>query len=253
MAASLTIMKALFGVASGGSSAATAATLPNALTMDPKEAVAGTDTAYVDLDLGAAYDLDTFYVGNLSAAAFSSLQLWYGATFQSRTTQAPSALAVAAAGVRNRQAFVKLATPINTRYPSFRFGLTAPAAWSAGLLAVGDSIQPTWGHEWGAGRSVDDRSPKDTLISGGFGVDKRAVVPQWGFTVGDLTDAELDSLWDMVADVGASSPVVVCEDPSLAMPLLNKATHYGLFERPEAYERLVPGASRWSFKVTEWN
>jgi len=220
--------------------------------MDPKEVISGSDTAYLDLDLGAAYDLDTFFAGFLSGTPNLNLvQVFYGSTLGSRTTNIGTSLTLGGTTSKRRHAFIKLAATINTRYPSFRFGLSAPAAWTAGILAVGDSLQPAWGHEWGAGRSVDDRSPKDTLISGGFGVDKRAVVPQWGFTCGDLTDAELAALWDMVADVGASSPVVVAEDGSTTDP--NNAVHYGLFERPEAYERLIPGASRWSFKVTEWN
>jgi len=85
--ATLSLAKALFGVASASSSAITAASTPNALTMDPKEVISGSDTAYLDLDLGAAYDLDTFFAGFLSGTPNLNLvQVFYGSTLGSRTT-----------------------------------------------------------------------------------------------------------------------------------------------------------------------
>jgi hypothetical protein len=243
MAASLVISKMLFPVAVGNSN------YNNLMTQDPKEAYSSGAAADMDFDFGASVTVDTLFVGFLSADAFTTINVTPSTGLGTGIGTANS-LTIGPSTAIRRHAFLKVGSPITSRY--FRVSFVG-AGFTVGIVALGKAIQPTWGHEWGSGRGIDDRSFVDTLIGGGFGVQKNAIVPNWRFTVGDLTDAELDSLWDLAVDVGGAGPVLVVEDPSAASTPLNKGLHYGLFEKPEAYERLMPGCSKWSFQVQEWN
>jgi hypothetical protein len=58
-------------------------------------------------------------------------------------------------------------------------------------------------------------------------------------------------LWRIAEEVGIGSPAVVVEDPD-ATAGLNERLNYGLFNRPEAYERQSPGQNAWSFTLNRW-
>lgn len=220
------------------------------LTPDPKETFTGGSTSVtIGLDLGASYSLDNFFVGFLSSGV-TAVTAYTGGSLGA-TTNNQGAMSLGPTTARRRHAWLKLAAPVSSRYVSF--GVTASASgWSAGVALAGLALQPTWGHEWGSGRFVDDRSLKQPLMGGGYAVERGARVPGWQWTVGDLTDVELATIWDTMQDVGQSAPVLVSEDPGASQPALNENIHYGLFDRPEAYERQSPGQSRWSFRLLEW-
>jgi hypothetical protein len=212
MAASLTLTRARLPVAVALGAGGSASPLGNALTPDPKEAVTFAVPSALSFDLGAAIDIDTMFLG-FGSGDLGNFSLYRtGDMTGAGAVLLGAGLAGAAATEKRRHVFFRFGL-INTRYLQL-------VCWNAvatlGVFAFGKSVQPVWGHEWGAGRFVDDRSNKEALPSGGWGVDKHAVVPGWQFTVGDLTDTELDSLWDMAEEVGESSPVIVCEDPDAA-------------------------------------
>lgn len=204
--ASLTIMKALFGIAANGGVSGAA----NLLTNDPREAATistGGNFGYVDIDYGVPTEIDTVFAG-FRQGDDTAIDVAASVGFGGASTYI-DVLATPPATAKRRHHFKKLAAPVTSRY--FRF--SGVGIDKLGIVAVGKSVQPVYGHEWGAGRVVDDRSAKEPLASGGWGIYRNAVVPGWQFTVGDLTDAELAALWNMVADVGGSCPVLVCEDP----------------------------------------
>ena len=240
--ASLTLMRALFATT-------TSTGLENLATPDPKEIAAPSSGASIGLDLGASFEVDTIFVGHIVTAA-TTVAIYTGASLGATTTlQSTPTLGPSTA--RRRHGFVKLGAPVSSRYWTLVFGSPAASA-TVGIAALGKSVQPAFGHEWGSGRLIRDMSQVTALRGGGFGIERGARAPGWQFTAGDLSDAEVVSLWDMVQEVGESAPVVVCEDPALAQPSLNEALHYGLFDRPEAYSREAPGLNRWSFRVKDW-
>lgn len=230
-------------------------TAPNLATADPKEVVAFSVASEFYLDFGGSVTLDSFFAGYFSPIANGG----YIASVQTATGQGtglsaglalvggtPAALAVQG---RRRSHFVRLATPATSRW--WRVVLTPAGATSVGVIAAGLAVQPAFGHEWGAGRQPVDLSTVSQLRGGGFGIERGARMSAWRFSCGDLTDAETQTLWAMAEEVGESAPVVVCEDPDYTAGL-NERLHYGLFDSPEAYERQVPGATRWSFRVRQW-
>jgi len=250
MTASLTLMRALFATAMDVSPTAGSSGWANLATPDPKEvAILAAGGGYWDMDLGASVTADTFFLGFCSNNSDLAVNI-YTATGLGTGRTLLGALSVGPATARRRHAFLKIATPSASRY--WAFNVTGAAAITAGLATIGQSIQPVFGHEWGSGRLIRDMSQVTDLRGGGFGIERGARAPGWQFTVGDLSDAEVASLWDMVQDVGMSAPVVVCEDPSLSQPALNEALHYGLLDRPEAYSREAPGTNRWSFRTKDW-
>ena len=149
---------------------------------------------------------------------------------------------------KRQHAYLRRAS-VSSRY--WRLALNgSPTA--VGIVAIGASVQPTYGHEWGSGRQLVDTGQVTPLRGGGFAVEPGAKKAAWQFALGDLTDADLSALWDMVLDIGIGSPVLAMEDPALTGAAMNAALHYGLLDRPEVYERQSLGVSRWNFRVEEW-
>ncbi len=242
--ANLTLMRARIPTAVSGS----ANGIANLMTPDPKEATSETASDF-DVDFGESVTFDTVFVGHLSKGADLGVAL-RTATSYGLGLVLLAAPTVGPATARRRHAFLYLATPVTTRY--FRLSLSGTGTLSAGILAIGDSTQPAYGHEWGSGRLIRDMSEVTGLRGGGFGIERGSRAGGYQFTCGDLTDAEVDALYDMVEEVGESAPVVICRDPALTGADLNNALHYGLLDRPEAYTREALGRNSWSFRVKDW-
>mgnify|MGYP000619081529 CR=1 FL=1 len=240
--ANLTIMRARFPNANNGA---------NLATPDPKETTVLSGTGgYIYLDMGESIAVDTWFFGFIGptttsiGAIYSTDAAWTGVTYVG------DILSLGPSTARRRHAFGKAVSPTTSRY--WRITYANSAASTLGIVAIGKSIQPAYGHEWGSRRGVRDMSEVTPLRGGGFGIERGARAGGYEFTCGDLTDAEVESLYDMVQEVGESSPVVVCRDPALTGADLNAALHYGLLDRPEAYAREAPGRNSWSFRVKDW-
>lgn len=253
---SLLIVKAL-PVAAVQQQYSTAQSLANLLTPDPKEVWAGTGgvgTYVFDVDMGAAVSIDFFFFGFLSSAQayFHSVQtatgMGSGLGAILGTRFAGGALPVKGRRIHNP---IWLSAPATSRYWRFMGTFPDAAAIHFGILGLGKAIQPAFGREWGSGRQPLDMSSVSGLRGGGFSIERGARKAAFQFTCGDLTDAETEELWEMAEDVGESAPVIVCEDPDKTAGL-NERLHYGLFDRPEAYERQLPGLTRWSFRLRGW-
>lgn len=240
--ANLVLAKMLFATAvSGGTNGS------NLLTPDPKEVATATGgSTSIDLDFGASMALDTFFVGFISSGV-SAITV-QTATGLGTGLGATNALTLGPTTAAPRHAF-RFGT-LTSRY--WRLTFTYTGTLQVGIAAFGAGIQPTWGHEWGSGRQPIDTATVTPLRGGGFATERGATKGAWGFTLGDLTDVDLKALWAMAKDIGISSPVLAVEDPVLTGQDLNDALHYGLLDRPEVYERLLPGVSRWSWRVEEW-
>ena len=233
----------------------------NILTPDPKEVatLSGSAQWTFDVDLGAAYLVDSFFLGhhNLPADGASGLGTITGGTASPTTTtfssaapgssRAPSSFAAP----RRQHDFLRLGAPVNARYFRIWVNNAQPGTRYFGIFAVGLAFQPAFNHEWGSGRQPIDLSSVSELPSGGFGIEPGAKKSAWKFQVGDLSDTETQILWDLAEQVGISMPVLVCEDPDRTAGL-NERLHYGLFTNPEAYERMSPNRARWSFQVKQW-
>lgn len=241
--ANLIMARAIFAPSIVGSAGTGAG---NLLTPDPKEVAGHSASVTYDIDFGSANAFNAFLVGFIGGTVTSvTLQTATGlGTGLANTT----VLSMGPVGARRRHA-VAFVGPFTSRY--WRYTV-AGGPFTIGIMAFGAFLQPAWGHEWGSGRIAVDRSDKTPLKGGGWGIERGARVPGWQFTAGDLNDAEVASLWDIVQEVGESAPVIVCEDPGAAQPALNEGLHYGLFDRPEAYERQAPNLNRWSFRVLGW-
>lgn len=234
----------------------TYAGLNNLLTPDPKEVASNNNGGggfSIDIDLGVAVNVDTIYLGFTSATVtlVNAVQTGtgMGTGLVSRAMLVGGTAMPAAVGKR-LHVLTRLTATYSSRY--WRISISQSGNSTIGVLALGAAIQPAFGHEWGSGRVPDDRSAVTALRGGGYGIERGARVPVWKFTVGDLTDAETTSLWLMADDVGNSSPIMVCEDPDYTAGLQERI-HWGLLDRPEAYERDSPGRNRWSFTLREWN
>lgn len=233
----------------------------NLLTPDPKEVgvhPVGAGGVWLRFDLGSVQTFDTAFWGFHTYSAGSVADLRAGNINGAGNpvivgTGAAALFAPSDRAVPRRQhGFARFALQ-TARYVETYLVRGNPAVDATlGIFAVGKALQPFYGREWGSGRTLRDMSDVTELRGGGFGIDRGARVPGFQFTVGDLSDPELVQVWDIAEEVGGSGPILVCEDPDVTDGL-NERLHWGLFDRPEAYERDSPGRNRWSFRVKGWN
>jgi hypothetical protein len=242
--ANLTLTKMLFATN------VTGPTNPaNLQSPDPKEnATATGGTTNIDFDMGASVSADTFFAGFISSGV-SAIALSTGTGLGTGLASVGS-LNLGPTTAARRHAFLKAGSPSSSRY--WRLAVTYTGTLSIGIVGIGAAVQPTWGHEWGSGRQPIDLGVAEPLRGGGFVVERAAIKAAWQFTLADLTDVDLKALWAMALSIGISSPVLAMEDPALTGQDMNDALHYGLLARPEVYERLLPGISRWNWRVEEW-
>lgn len=228
-------------------------------TPNPKEIaladIANDSAAGLGADLGAVASLDTFLLGFTNAPAGTTQIEVYTATaaFEPIGLQGTAVVIESTLVSPVRHAFVQLAAPVASRYwvILLRNATGGTISMSIGVLAVGRAFQCALGHEWGAGRQIEDTGTAERLIGGGFGIDEGVTVGGYGWTFGDLTNAELSDLYALVRAIGQTKTVLVVEDPDQTAGLAERI-HWGLFDRLNAYERLIPGASRWEFKIRDW-
>lgn len=221
------------------------------LSPAPKEAAVSAGGARtIDIDLGAPTAVDQIMLGHTNAADGFSLAASYGLAGYAETALPAIVAAPANAITLPRHMLADYDAPITARY--IRLSGALPAGFYAGTLTVGRALRPTWGHEWGGGRFVLDTGSNQRLLGGGFGVAPGARVGGWEWTMGDLTDLEVDQLYRLQRDAGTTSPVLVVEDPDATAPGLNERIHYGLFAKLDVYNRKAQGQTSWGLRIEEW-
>jgi len=219
-------------------------------TPAPREAATTAGGARtIDVDLGAVLSIDTIFLGWVDGAGDAGFTVTGGAG--SYTTSEIGAMAPSPSRLASpRQHYVLvLDQPKAVRY--VRLATADLPACSIGVIAVGLSIRPQWGHEYGGGRFVTDTGVVTRLADGGFGTARGARAGGWQWTLGDLDDAETDALYGLQLEYGQTDTVLVVEDPDQTAGL-NERIHWGLLSRLEAYERQDTSKTKWSMRVDDW-
>ncbi len=235
-------------------SAPAVANLSRMLTPDPKEAVflpAGNIS--INFDIGSVATVDTLFLGFTGSAAWTASYSVEGVNF----TAVPGGSVLRSDLVAPylwspvRHAIAVLPAAVTARYITISSAAALPANFPISILAVGNRLQSFWGHEWGAGRPIEDTGTAERLFGGGFGINEGARVSGYQWTFGDLTDQEMLDLFALAKDRGTTRPVLVIEDPDQTVGL-HERIHWGLLDRLEAYERTHPGNTRWNLRIRDW-
>lgn len=232
----------------------------NLLTPDPREVWMDTATGAVtlDLDLGQVRTINTIFLGYLQPAAAAATWAITGGTTDYTSVFIATSAALRVPDVAGRSPALSHAlwfgeaTTASVRY--VRLTVTQPAGsspLSAGVVMVGRSFTPSWGHEWGSGRRPIDTGSVTALPDGGFAVVEGVRKSSWAWTLGDLTDDEVDTLFEISLDRGESRPLLVVEDPDRTAGL-RRRVHYGIFRQFREYERASKGRSRWELRIEDW-
>jgi hypothetical protein len=231
----------------------------NLLTPEPKEIytnAGGGGVRNLDFDFGSVVSFDTIFLGFWDLAGAPGLDQFTGGAGYTATdylgSVSLSSLALSSSPAPLRKHWlIRTAAPINERY--IRLGITSGNTnpWSFGIAAFGLPLTTTYNREKGGGRSIVDTGAKEGRQDGGFGIGHGTRKGAFRWVWGDLSDAELDAIYDLGLAVGETSPVVVVEDPD-ATTGLNERIHYATFDRFEAYERGDPTKHRWALSVTQW-
>lgn len=231
----------------------------NLLTHDPKEVWAdsavGTPVS-IDIDLGAVKPINTIALCAIyGAAGGATWTITAGAAgYGEQTLKASSTLrAVDAAGQAPAVSHALwLGATASVRY--VRISVTQPAGnppLKIGRVMLGAGFQPTWNKEWGSGRGVIDTGASTRLLSGGMAIVEGARLGTYAWTLGDLTDAEVETLYALQLEVGETLPVLVVEDPDATTAQRNRI-HYGRLVSLRKFERRDPSLTRWEMAMEEW-
>lgn len=225
----------------------------NLLTPSPKEVWTAPSTAAqaIDIDMGAAVSIDSFFLGhsNAAAAATWTISSATGLGTGLTTIKASGAMRAADSIGPSHHAFHRLAAPVTSRY--FRLAVTQSGATPlyAGTLVLGKVFEKY--RELGGGRQLVDTGVRQGQSDGGYGTGTGVTKAQFNFSFIDLTDAEVAQLWAIAKAIGLRKPCLVVEDAALASGQ-NEAIHYGVFERFEPYARQEANSTRWAFSHEEW-
>ncbi|WP_327752914.1 hypothetical protein VVT58_15580 [Sphingobium sp. SJ10-10] len=225
----------------------------NLRSFDPNEAWIAPSTApvTVDIDMGAAVTVDSFYLGYTNAAVAATWTIASGTGLGTglAVIKAVGPMRAADSEGPRHHAFARLAEPVTARY--FRLTLTQAGATAlyAGALVIGSAFEKH--RELGGGRTPVDTGTRQDLPGGGFGTGDGVVKAAFSCSFVDLTDAELARLWSIAKDRGLRKPVLLVEDADTPVGL-NDAIHYGTFDRFQAYEETDPDAARWACAHVEW-
>lgn len=224
-------------------------TVGHLLTSDPREvwAPAGAASIQFTADLGAAVAIDTVFLG------YSILKQASAVVVKVDGVQVgASAFALPRRAGRYAHALILLNQGVIGQHVQVIITVAAgDRPQSLGVLMIGQRFQPQWNHEWGAGRVPVDTGTRTRLQGGGYGLDAGIVKSGWQWTFGDLSDGELDQVFDIVMDRGETGPVLVVENPDQTAGLAERI-HYGTFDRIEAFERQDVQLTRWSLRIEDW-
>jgi hypothetical protein len=235
----------------------------NLLTAEPKEVIVHPPffgALGLHVDFGAPRSIDSIFLGFMRnyAAGHGVQHVTAGLGGPNETIlftlNGPGGMApTASEEPLRRHWFVKLPAPADYRYISFQLGPGAgePVGATIGILAIGKALQTSFNREKGGGRTIIDTGAKEARQDGGFGTGHGTVKAGFRWTWGDLSDAEVEAIYDLGLWAGERRPIVVVEDPDQT-PGLNERIHYGLFDKFEAYERGDPSKHRWALSVTQW-
>lgn len=238
--------------ASRGSGAA------NVLTNDPKEVWSDSavgSIADIDIDLGSVRAVNTVSLHGLyDAAAGATWSITGGTTgyFDVALKAYGPLRAIDGAESRNPTHSLWAGSTFNIRY--LRISLIQPAGQPVlkiGRVLAGTCFIPTFNKEWGAGRGIVDTGSATRLPSGGIATVEGARFGSYAWTLGDLTDVEVETLYGLQRAHGETLPLLVVEDPDATYGQAERI-HYGCLVSLRRFERRSPGRTRWEFTVEEW-
>ena len=231
----------------------------NLLTPDPGEVWADEesfDPATITIDLGEVRSIDTLFLGHCYPLPLGTTWSISGgvASAAEQVLQAHATMRVVDTATRRpgRSHALWHGAVAEVRYLSIEIDQAAgfdPV--TIGSLIVGRAFAPTLGREWGSGRGVADTGRATGNRSGGFAIEPGVRKGKYSWPFGDLSDAEVDELYEIQLEVGETSPLLVIEDPDRTVGQVHRI-HYARFSALKEYKRRNPAQTRWEFEIEEW-
>lgn len=225
----------------------------NLLTPDPKEvwSAANTNSTNIFLDLGEDVDFDTLFLGFSNADDGATVRVFEtdalaGSIINNISPTEDFRMQSGGPRYHHYQTFDNMVT---ARYLRLLIGQGNSAVpINIGTIVVGKRL--VLPYEYRSGRRPIDLSQITETISGGYGIDRRAIKSSFRFTLAGINDVDLQKLWALVSQVGQSGPLIGVEghegDPRYDQ------LHYGLFGTLEPYEREDAQDTRWGLVINDW-
>lgn len=120
-----------------------------------------------------------------------------------------------------------------------------------GVLFVGARLAPGFNFELGSGRKIVDRSTVWELEDGGTETWRKGRTPLARARWSNLSEAELRTVWSMMANLGESEPLLWVEDPD-ATTGQQERIHYGTWTGLDWSERVQLEKQSIDLTLREW-
>jgi len=242
-----------------GITASRGADAANLFTRDPREVWRDADSGSAvqfRIDLGEVQLIDTIFLGHATPLEAATTWTLRGGLvgYQQNVIQAQSGMRVqdSATSAPRRSHGLWHGPPIGLRY--LEIELSTPAGSppiAIGSLMIGKAFAPKFNKEWGAGRGVLDTGRATRLANGGFAIVDGVRRGSYSWSFGDLSQAEVDALYEIQLQCGETAPVLVVEDPVRSVGLYHRI-HYAKFASLKPYRRRNPAQTRWELEVEQW-
>jgi len=233
--------------------------IANLLRPDPREiwqdSAAGT-AAEITIDFGSAQVIDTVFLGCVWWASWGATwAISGGLAAADEVVLSPNGTLRVPERAGRTSAYGHAFWTGDEAYIRYlRLTITQAAGEqpiAIGALMAGQAWQPAYNMEIGSGRAVKDTGSITRLPSGGVSIVEGARFGSFKFTLGDLTDDEVDYLYDLQLDRGETRRVLVAEDPARTSGLRSRL-HYGALTSLRAFERRDPAQTKWEATIEDW-
>lgn len=231
----------------------------NLLTPDPGEVWADAvsfDPVSILIDLGEVRSIDTVFLGHCYPLPLGTTWSISGGVAEGteQVLQSVATMRVVDTTTRRpgRSHALWHGAAAEVRYLSIEIDQAAGFdPLTIGSLIVGRAFAPTLGREWGSGRGVVDTGRPTGMRNGGFAIEPGVRKGKYSWPFGDLSDAEVDELYEIQLEVGETCPLLVVEDPERTVGQIHRI-HYARFTSLKEYKRRNPAQTRWEFEIEEW-
>ena len=231
----------------------------NLLTNDPREVWSDTVvgvTREIFIDLGPNTVFDAVYLGNTNAATGDVWSIDSGLSELGPGAQ-PLFLNNAMKLLsddgftypRGDCAYVS-DFPITGRFIRITMTRATGTPLQIGRLIIGRAFRPFYNRETGASRVPLDSGNRERASDGTLNTVSGSLISGFKWVFGDLSDAEIKTLWGIFRRRRTTEPLVLIENNGDT--ITDASVHYGTFVELEGYQRIDARKNRQALTFQDW-
>ena len=126
----------------------------------------------------------------------------------------------------------------------------AGAPLEIGRVVIGKAFRPYYNRETGASRVPLDSGSRERANDGSLNTVSGFLISGFKWVFGDLSDAEIKTLWGIFRRRRTTEPLVLIENNGDT--ITDASVHYGTFVELEGYQRQDAQKNRLALTLQDW-